>query len=104
MNGHVNKWNAQSVCCLHYLKLFHTVHSREKISILEVHIQPGMKYTTLLQFNDLSELGCFIKTVHPDTYLVNTMKLTLLATLSDFEIAVAIEQFRGELVPQKVEV
>jgi len=62
-----------------------------------------MKNTTLLLFSDLSELGSFIKTVHPDTYLVNTMKLTLLATLTDFEIAVAIEQFRGELVPQKIE-
>ena len=62
-----------------------------------------MKNTIRLQFSELSELGSFIKTVHPDTYLVNTMKLTLLASLSDFEIAVAIEQFRGEVVPQKVE-
>jgi hypothetical protein len=62
-----------------------------------------MKNTTLLQFSNLTELATYIKTVHPDTYLINTMKLTLLASLTAFEVAIAVEQYSAEVVPQKVE-
>lgn len=64
---------------------------------------PIMENTTLLQFSSLTDLATFVKTVHPDTYLVNTMKLTLLAALTGFEVAIAIEQYKGEVLVQKAE-
>lgn len=64
---------------------------------------PIMENTTLLQFSNLTDLATFIKTVHPDTYLVNTMKLTLLAALTGFEVAIAVEQYNGEVIMQKAE-
>jgi hypothetical protein len=61
-----------------------------------------MQNTTLLQFADLTKLATYIKVVHPDAYIVNTLKLTVLAALTEFEIALAVEQYGGVAVEQNV--
>jgi hypothetical protein len=62
-----------------------------------------MQNITLLQFSTLADLATYIKTVHPATYIINTLKLTVLANFSEFEIALAIEQYNGKVVLQKAE-
>ena len=54
--------------------------------------------TVLLKFNLLSNLSSFCKQVQPATYIINTGPLTLSATLTEFELALAIEQFGAAVV------
>jgi len=61
-----------------------------------------MQNTTLLQFPNLTQLATYIKAVHPDAYIINTLKLTVLASLTEFETAVAVEQYGATLVEQNV--
>jgi hypothetical protein len=62
-----------------------------------------MQNTVLLQFSTLTDLATFIRKVHPAAYIINTMRLTITADLSGFEIAVALEQFGGVVVQQQTE-
>lgn len=57
-----------------------------------------MTGATVLQFKTLAEMAQFIKAIHPNSYVVNTQVLTLLAPLSPFEIAVAIEEFNAAVI------
>ncbi|MDQ3279339.1 MAG: hypothetical protein M3Q06_13505 [Bacteroidota bacterium] len=59
-----------------------------------------MTGTTVLQFRTLAEMALFIKAFHPDSYVINTQVLTLLAPLSAFQIAVAIEQYSAAVIRQ----
>lgn len=62
-----------------------------------------MKTVEVLQFNQLSDLTGFMKFVHLSSYLINAQKLTLKASLNDFEIAIAIEQYGAALEKHKAE-
>ena len=58
---------------------------------------------TVLKFNSLSDLSSFAKTTRPAAYIINTLHLTLTATLSSFELALALEEFGGAVVFQPTE-
>jgi hypothetical protein len=59
-----------------------------------------MKTTTVLQFADLLALGKFIKVIHASAYRIDTTKLTVKASLTEFEIAIALEQCKAVIVDQ----
>lgn len=61
-----------------------------------------MQNTILLQFATLTELATYIKVIRPEAYIINTLKLTVLASLTEFEIALALEQYGSALVDQSV--
>ena len=62
-----------------------------------------MQNTILLQFDNLTNLATFIKAVHPGAYVVNTMRLTVMAAFNAFEVAVALEQYNGVVASQTAE-
>lgn len=57
-----------------------------------------MKNTCVLKFSSLSELALFVKTIQPEGYTINTVKLQLTASLSPFEHAVARDTYHAEEV------
>ena len=59
-----------------------------------------MKTATILQFSDLMELCKYIKCIHANAYRIDTTQLTIKISLTDFEIAIAVEQFRAMVVTQ----
>ncbi len=59
-----------------------------------------MKTATVLQFSDLMNLGKFIKVIPTSAYRVDTTKLTVKASLTSFEIAIAVEQYKAIVVEQ----
>ena len=99
---YVNKWGEEGIFPLTAIKLFHSVSSTQKLSKLVLTDPCCMQNTTLLQFPNLTALATYIKAVHPDAYIINTLKLTVLASLTEFETAVAIEQYGGIFVEQNV--
>lgn len=98
----VNKPALKGISPLTGTKLFHSVSSTQKVSKLVLRDHRRMQNTTLLQFPGLTELATYIKAVHPDAYIINTLKLTVLASLTEFEIALAVEQYGGMFVEQNV--
>jgi hypothetical protein len=54
----------------------------------------------ILQFKTLSDLARFSKAVNPQAYIINTLQLTLTSCLSDFEIAIAMEEYEAMPVRQ----
>lgn len=62
-----------------------------------------MKHTTL-QFTKLPLLAAFLGTVGPESYIVNTQKLTVQARLTVFDLALAIETYQATLLGQEVNV
>jgi hypothetical protein len=59
-----------------------------------------MKTTITLQFTDLMDLAKYIKVIHASTYRIDTSKLTVKTSLTEFELAIAIEQYRAAVVEQ----
>jgi len=59
---------------------------------------------SVLKFNSLSDLSSFVKTTRPAAYVINTQHLTLTATLTAFELAIAFEQFGSVIASQPTEV
>lgn len=57
-----------------------------------------MKNTCVLKFSSLAELANFVKTIQPEGYTINTVKLTLTAPLRPFEHAVALDTYNAEEV------
>jgi hypothetical protein len=57
--------------------------------------------STILQFNSISDLASYAKTVNPNGYRMNTADLTLSAHLSSLELALAIEQYKAAVVQEK---
>jgi hypothetical protein len=58
--------------------------------------------TTILKFNSLADLAKCFMIINPNAYLINTPALTLSATLSSFELAVALEQYGAILLQESV--
>ena len=54
----------------------------------------------ILQFKTLSDLAKYSKTIDPQEYIINTLQLTLISRLSEFEVAVALEEYKATLVYQ----
>ena len=59
-----------------------------------------MKTATILQFSDLMELCKYINCIHAHAYRIDTTQLTVKISVTDFEIAIAVEQFRAMVVNQ----
>lgn len=57
-----------------------------------------MKKTSVLKFKSLADLAHFLKSTEPESYTINTVQLTLTATISPQEHAVALSDFRAEEV------
>lgn len=57
-----------------------------------------MKKTTVLKFSSLTDLALFLKTTEPKSYTINTVRLTLTATLTPIEYAEALNTYRAEEV------
>ena len=57
-----------------------------------------MKNTCVLKFSSLAELAHFAKSIQPEAYTINTVKLTLTGPLSPFERAVALDTYNAEEV------
>ena len=57
---------------------------------------------TTLKFKTLSDLARYSKVINPQEYIINTLQLTLMACLSDFEIAIAMEEYEAIPVNQLV--
>lgn len=57
-----------------------------------------MKTTTVLQFSELADICQFIKVIHASSYRIDTIKLTVKLLLTEFELAVAVEQFYAQVV------
>ncbi|NTS40958.1 hypothetical protein HRG84_08560 [Flavisolibacter sp. BT320] len=55
-----------------------------------------MKKTSVLKFNSLADLAHFLKTTEPESYTINTVRLTLTATISPLEHAVALTDFNAQ--------
>ena len=55
---------------------------------------------TTLKFKTLSDLARYTKTINPQAYIINTLHVTLTANLSDFEIAIAMEEYEASRVQQ----
>lgn len=55
-----------------------------------------MKNTCVLKFSSLSDLALFLRLIQSKGYTVNTVRLTLTANLSPFELSLAIENYNAE--------
>jgi hypothetical protein len=53
---------------------------------------------TTLRFNTLEELASYTKKVSPNGYRMNTLELSLYASLSFIELIIAIEQYGAKVV------
>jgi hypothetical protein len=58
--------------------------------------------TSILKFNNLSDIAIFIKTINPNGYTINTLNLTVCSKLNPFELALAIEQYGATLFYKEV--
>lgn len=47
----------------------------------------------------LFDLASFVKIAKPDSYIIDTTKLTLIAYLTEVQIAIAIEEYQAMLLP-----
>lgn len=59
-----------------------------------------MKTATVLQFSDLIVLSKYIRVIHASSYRIDTTKLTVKLHLTDFEVAIAVEQYNAVIVEQ----
>ncbi|MBB1284033.1 hypothetical protein HRH25_06580 [Flavisolibacter sp. BT320] len=57
-----------------------------------------MKKTCVLRFRSLDELAQFLKTIQPKSYTVNTVRLTITASLTPFERSLALDNYKAEEV------
>ena len=57
-----------------------------------------MKKTCVLAFNSLADLAHFLKSIQPESYTINTVRLTIAARLTPFECAVAQDNYRANEV------
>ena len=58
-----------------------------------------MMSRTFLKFKMLFDLAAYVKLAKPNAYIIDTTRLTLLAYLTEVQIAIAIEEFQAVHLP-----
>jgi hypothetical protein len=66
--------------------------------IVDIYLRMCMT-PSRLKFSQLLDLGSYLKIAKPDSYVIDTSKLTMLACLTEWQLAIAIEDYKAILLP-----